>query len=71
MKILLVEDEKILRISLNKTLQREGYAVYACDNGAKAISTLSREFFDIVLTDIRMPGKNGMDILNYIRKNSL
>ena len=69
MKILLVEDEKILRISLNKTLQREGYAVYACDNGTKAISTLSRESFDIVLTDIRMPGKNGMDILNYIKSN--
>ena len=69
MKILLVEDEKILRISLNKTLQREGYAVYDCDDGAKAISTLSREFFDIVLTDIRMPGKNGMDILNYIKSN--
>ncbi|MBC8344697.1 MAG: sigma-54-dependent Fis family transcriptional regulator [Candidatus Marinimicrobia bacterium] len=68
MKILLVEDEKILRISLDKTLQREGYAVFACDCGSKAISALGRESFDIVLTDLRMPGKSGMDVLKYVKR---
>ncbi|MBT3300619.1 MAG: sigma-54-dependent Fis family transcriptional regulator [Candidatus Marinimicrobia bacterium] len=68
MKILLIEDEKILRISLSKTLQRAGYAVYPCDDGGKAISILGKEIFDLVLTDIRLPGKSGLDILKHIQK---
>jgi len=67
MKILLIEDEKILRISLNKTLQKAGYAVCPCSDGAKAISVLDQENFDIVLTDIRLPGKDGIQILKYIQ----
>jgi DNA-binding NtrC family response regulator len=69
MKILLIEDEKILRISLSKMLQKAGYAVFPCENGLKAIDILEKEMFDLVLTDIRLPGKSGMDILKYIQKN--
>ena len=69
MKILLIEDEKILRISLSKMLQKAGYAVFPCENGLKAIDILEKKMFDLVLTDIRLPEKSGMDILKYIQKN--
>ncbi len=69
MKILLVEDEKILRISLDNTLKNAGYAVLPCSTGAKAITALDNETFDVVLTDIRLPEKDGMQILHHIQSN--
>ncbi len=69
MKILLVEDEKILRISLDNTLKNAGYAVLPCSSGAKAITALDNETFDVVLTDIRLPEKDGMEILHHIKSN--
>ena len=70
MKVLIVEDEKILRISLDKSLQKAGYAVVACDDGLKAISLVKKERFDIVLTDIRLPNADGYEILAYLQKRS-
>ncbi len=68
MKILLVEDEKILRISLDKLLIKEGYAVSSCADGQVALTQLQRESFDVVLTDLRLPKKDGLEILEYIQK---
>lgn len=63
MKILLVEDEKITRITLTDILTSEGYQVIPCENGTDAISLLESEKFKVVVTDLRLPGDNGMEIL--------
>ncbi len=61
--ILIVEDEKILRISLADALKSEGYTVYAVESGEAALQALEDGDFSLVLTDIRLPGASGMDIL--------
>ncbi len=63
MKILLVEDEKITRITLTDILTSEGYYVTPCENGTEAISILKSEKFKVIVTDLRLPGTNGMEIL--------
>ena len=69
MKVLLIEDEKILRVSLDKSLTEAGYTVSTCDDGSQALSNLALKKYDIVLTDIRLPNADGFEILNYISTN--
>ena len=64
--ILVVEDEKILRISLADALKAEGYTVFAVSDGGEALAVLDEGHFSLIITDIRLPGANGMEIL---RKN--
>ena len=61
--ILIVEDEKILRISLTDALKAEGYIVFAVADGNEALAALSEGDFSLVITDIRLPGASGVDIL--------
>lgn len=61
--ILLVEDEKIVRVSLTDALKAEGYTTLAVANGDDALSMLEEGVFSLVITDIRLPGSGGMDVL--------
>ena len=54
--ILVVEDEKILRISLADALKEEGYTVLAVPDGEEAISAIKQGAFSLIITDIRLPG---------------
>ncbi len=63
MRILLVEDEKITRVSLSRTLAKAGHAVTACETAAEALEALGKPAFDLVLTDLRLPRGSGMDVL--------
>ncbi|MCB2215287.1 sigma-54-dependent transcriptional regulator [Desulfofustis glycolicus] len=61
--ILLVEDEKILRISLSDALRAEGFSVLAVEDGEAALTALEKGAFSLVITDIRLPGIGGTEIL--------
>ncbi len=61
--ILVVEDEKILRISLTDALKAEGYTVFPVADGNEALVALAAGDFSLVITDIRLPGASGVDIL--------
>lgn len=61
--ILVVEDEKILRISLADALKAEGYRVFPVAEGNEGLAALGEGDFSLVITDIRLPGASGMDIL--------
>lgn len=61
--ILVVEDEKILRISLSDALKTEGYTVFAVEDGSDALQALDEGDFSLIITDIRLPGAGGMEIL--------
>ncbi|TKB10425.1 sigma-54 dependent transcriptional regulator [Desulforhopalus sp. IMCC35007] len=61
--ILIVEDEKILRISLTDALREEGYTVFAATNGREALVAIEQGIFSVIITDIRLPDISGMEIL--------
>ncbi len=63
MKILLVEDDKISRITLGETLQKEGDKVISCEKGNEALEWLEEDHFEVVITDLRLPDTDGLEIL--------
>ncbi len=63
MKIMLVEDEKITRKTLTDILNKENYDVNSFGDGTEALNELKQNNFDVVITDLRLPGTNGLDIL--------
>ena len=68
LKILVVDDEDSLRLSLSSILELEGYEVKDAEDGYKAIELAKQEDFDIIFSDIRMPGLNGTETFKEIKK---
>ncbi|MBP2671223.1 MAG: atoC, partial [candidate division NC10 bacterium] len=67
-RILVVDDEEQMRDLLAKVLERKGYEVSVCGDGAEALALLEREPADLVITDVRMPGLNGMEALRAVKE---
>jgi two-component system response regulator (stage 0 sporulation protein F) len=65
-KILLVEDERALCLLYEEELSREGYDVTAVMDAEAALAALAKTAFDLIITDIRMPGKNGIELITQI-----
>ena len=63
--ILLIDDETIALANLSHVLEKEGYAVTACNDGESGLRAMRSTEFDLVLTDLRMPGIDGMDVLRH------
>lgn len=70
-KILIIEDEETLRESLERVLSREGYDVNSVDNAEAALLLLEEESYDLILTDVILPGITGIELLKRIREKSL
>ena len=68
--VLVVDDEGANRYSVSKTLQRVGYIVSEAASGEEALEIMSKQAFDVVLTDIRMPGLDGVELLRLIKEES-
>ena len=66
-RILLIDDEAIALTNLTHVLEREGYEVTACKDGESALAALAKGRFDLVLTDLKMPGLDGMEVLRRTR----
>jgi two-component system response regulator PilR (NtrC family) len=67
-KILVVDDEAPLRELLKRGLSQLGnYFVEVASNGAEAVEKIEKEVFDIILTDLKMPGMDGLELLKTIR----
>lgn len=69
-KILVVDDEQSLRDVLSIMLKRAGYAVTSAMDGEEAIELLNKEIFDLVITDLRMPKIDGMEVLKAVKSAS-
>jgi DNA-binding NtrC family response regulator len=67
--ILIIDDERSLLDLLTVVFKKEGYAVKAAQTAAEGFEVLAKEDVDLVVTDIKMPGADGMDILRYVREN--
>ena len=68
--ILIVDDNKNMQFILTNILQEEGYEVRCMDNGNDAIKFVKNKIPDLVLLDIRLPGKNGIEVLEIIKEIS-
>jgi two-component system, NtrC family, response regulator HydG len=62
-RVLIVEDEEIVRQLLTSLLREEGYNVDAVPTGEDALKALDRELYDLVLLDLNLPGMHGMNVL--------
>ena len=67
--ILVVDDQTDVRKGLQKLISPLGCAVDIAASGEEAIELISQQSYDIVLTDIKMTGISGIDLLNWITKN--
>ncbi len=67
MRILIVDDEAATLASLSRAFRLAGYEAVVCDNAARAVSLLRNEHFDLVFSDVVMPGKDGLAMLGELR----
>ncbi|NRA50831.1 MAG: response regulator [Phaeodactylibacter sp.] len=68
-KILICENEEILLTALKFRLQKQGYELFLTADGAEAEVILKREKPDMLITDINVPQKNGLELINFIRED--
>ena len=61
--VLLIEDNDEFRMLLNRLLTLEGFVVHAVETGDKAIEILRQQHFDLILTDLIVPGHEGIEII--------
>ncbi|MDO8805780.1 MAG: response regulator [Elusimicrobiota bacterium] len=66
-KILLVDDEELVRNYVLRALSSRGWEISAVDNGAAALAMLGRKDFDAVICDLKMPDMRGEEVIKRIR----
>jgi DNA-binding NtrC family response regulator len=66
--VLLADDEDTLRKNLAQVLQEEGFDVIACPDGTEALNALKANTVDAIITDLRMPGVCGMDLIDHANR---
>ena len=66
-KVLVVDDDPAVRKSIDRVLTGKGYAVITAENGEEALRKLAEEKYDLVYTDIRMPGMSGLDVAEQVK----
>jgi len=71
MRVLIVEDENKVARALQQGLESERYEVTVADTGEDAFFRLSTEIFDVILLDLMLPGRDGLQILSAIRERGV
>ncbi|MEM1185827.1 MAG: sigma-54 dependent transcriptional regulator [Planctomycetota bacterium] len=66
--VLVVDDKEMMRDSVSQTLKRAGFAVVQASDGSGALNTIARKRPDAVITDLKMPGMTGVELLDKIRE---
>lgn len=69
-KVLVVDDERSITFTLGEFLKNSGYEVLSAHSAEIAIDTLQNTQVELVITDIMMPGKSGIDLLNWVNENN-
>ena len=70
-RLLLVDDDKNTLEGLVKILTRDGFSVSGVFSGCEALTLLTREKFDIVITDMKLPGMGGLSLIHEVRKTGM
>jgi len=67
-RVLIVDDEPSVLLTLAANLELEGFEVATAESGEQALELVKKEEFDLVFSDIRMPGLSGIDLFRAIKK---
>jgi len=67
LRVLVVDDEAVIRESVRRSLEKEGWRVETAPGGHLGLEMMQKQEFDVVLTDLKMPGMGGMDVLKAIK----
>ena len=70
-KILIIEDDPAILTGLEASLEEEHYEVSSCSDGLEGYEKARIEQFDLIILDLQLPGKNGMDICKDLRKEGV
>lgn len=66
-KILVVDDEKVIRNGCHEVLTQDGYEVILAENGELGLEMIEKAHFDVILLDLMMPGLSGFDVLSHVK----
>ncbi|MBF0515546.1 MAG: response regulator [Nitrospirae bacterium] len=66
-KVLVIDDEDIVRVSCQRVLETDGYSVFLSSNVRDGLKLIEDEGFDLVITDLIMPGLDGFELLKMVR----
>lgn len=68
--VLVVDDDYHMRLALKESLTKAGYAVSVAEDGMEAVEVVKNRYFDVMITDVKMPRLNGMELLSQVREMS-
>jgi DNA-binding NtrC family response regulator len=68
--VLVVDDDYHMRLALKESLTKEGYAVSVAEDGMEAVEAVRHSSYDLMITDVKMPRLNGMELLSQVREMS-
>ena len=69
-RVLIVDNDSEFRRSLRKILQKAGYTVNSASSASQASQTLSKHAYPLILLDLNMPGKSGLELLHEVKEKS-
>ncbi|MCH7679513.1 response regulator [candidate division KSB1 bacterium] len=69
-RILIVDDDSEFRHSLKRILQKAGYHVSSASNGSQASEMLNKRVYPLILVDLNMPGKLGLELLHEVKEKT-
>jgi len=69
-KILIIDDEKVIRSTIKEILEYEEFEVKEAEDGKVGLDQIAREKFDIILSDVKMPKMDGMELMQQVREKS-
>ena len=69
-RILVVDDEEAIRSGLAEVLREEGYEAFEAADANSALTRLRDEVFDLICTDVRMPGMDGLELVERVKRES-
>jgi CheY-like chemotaxis protein len=71
MKILIIEDDKITLKTLQNSIESLGHTVHTAESGEEALKAIENSKFDLIISDIMMPGISGLSLVNVLRSVNL
>ncbi len=69
--ILLVDDDQEFRKAMKKMFEKSGYDVTVAADGQEGLDALSKKTFDLIISDLRMPNLNGMELMEELRRRKI